>query len=158
MFVIGPSLIALGIPIGSGEWLLGPQAVGQYGLGWMIVVPAVAQTFYNVECARYIVGDGRGAGGRLGPGPARRAAPGPAVGVRRDSRVHRGRLGGVRGPYYPFMIVLLVPISIILHLAVPVTLVQSWANTSTWAPSSTRSCRCTSTAGCRARGTTCSWC
>ena len=28
-FVIGPSLIALGISIGSGEWLLGPQAIGR---------------------------------------------------------------------------------------------------------------------------------
>ena len=61
MFVIGPSLIALGISIGSGEWLLGPQAVGQYGfvgIGWVIVVSAVLQTFYNVECARYIVATG----------------------------------------------------------------------------------------------------
>src|SRR6202008_973221 len=36
-FVIGPSLIALGISIGSGEWLLGPSAVGEFGfvgVGW----------------------------------------------------------------------------------------------------------------------------
>ena len=61
MYVIGPSLIALGISIGSGEWLLGPQAVGQYGfvgVGWVIVVSALLQTFYNVECARYIVATG----------------------------------------------------------------------------------------------------
>jgi hypothetical protein len=61
MFVVGPSLIALGISIGSGEWLLGPQAVGQYGfvgVGWVIVVSAVLQTFYNVECARYVVATG----------------------------------------------------------------------------------------------------
>jgi hypothetical protein len=61
MFVVGPSLIALGISIGSGEWLLGPQAVGQYGfvgVGWVILVSAVLQTFYNVECARYVVATG----------------------------------------------------------------------------------------------------
>ena len=61
MYVVGPSLIALGISIGSGEWLLGPQAVGQYGfvgIGWVITVSAVLQTFYNVECARYIVATG----------------------------------------------------------------------------------------------------
>ncbi|MGQ0482101.1 MAG: Nramp family divalent metal transporter [Pseudonocardia sp.] len=60
-FVIGPSLIALGISIGSGEWLLGPQAVGQYGfvgVGWVIVVSALLQTFYNVECARYVMATG----------------------------------------------------------------------------------------------------
>jgi hypothetical protein len=61
MFAIGPSLIALGVSIGSGEWLLGPQAVGQFGfigIGWVITVSAVLQTFYNVECARYILATG----------------------------------------------------------------------------------------------------
>jgi hypothetical protein len=61
MYVVGPSLIALGISIGSGEWLLGPQAVGQYGfvgVGWVIVVSALLQTFYNVECSRYVVATG----------------------------------------------------------------------------------------------------
>lgn len=61
MFAIGPSLIALGVSIGSGEWLLGPQAVGQFGfvgIGWVITVSAVLQTFYNVECARYIIATG----------------------------------------------------------------------------------------------------
>src|ERR1700754_3558981 len=60
-YALGPSLIALGISIGSGEWLLGPQAVGQYGfvgVGWVIVVSAVLQTFYNVECSRYVVATG----------------------------------------------------------------------------------------------------
>jgi len=60
-FAIGPSLIALGISIGSGEWLLGPLSVGQYGfvgVGWIITVSAVLQTFYNVECARYVVATG----------------------------------------------------------------------------------------------------
>jgi hypothetical protein len=61
MYVIGPSLIALGISIGSGEWLLGPQAVGQFGfvgIGWVILVSALLQTFYNVECSRYILATG----------------------------------------------------------------------------------------------------
>jgi hypothetical protein len=61
MFAVGPSLIALGISIGSGEWLLGPQAVGQYGfvgVGWVILISAVLQTFYNVECSRYVVATG----------------------------------------------------------------------------------------------------
>src|SRR5215207_5506094 len=60
-FVIGPSLIALGISIGSGEWLLGPQAVGTYGfvgIGWVITVSAILQTFYNVEISRYVVATG----------------------------------------------------------------------------------------------------
>ena len=60
-FVIGPSLIALGISIGSGEWLLGPQAVGAFGfigIGWVITVSAILQTFYNVEVSRYVVATG----------------------------------------------------------------------------------------------------
>ncbi|OXM64352.1 Nramp family divalent metal transporter [Amycolatopsis thermalba] len=60
-FVIGPSLIALGISIGSGEWLLGPQAVGTFGfvgVGWVITVSALLQTFYNVEVSRYVVATG----------------------------------------------------------------------------------------------------
>lgn len=73
-FAVGPSLIALGISIGSGEWLLGPQAVGQYGfvgVGWVILVSAVLQTFYNVECSRYVVATGEApvvGWGRVPPG------------------------------------------------------------------------------------------
>jgi hypothetical protein len=74
MYAIGPSLIALGVSIGSGEWLLGPQAVGQYGfvgVGWVILISALLQTFYNVECSRYIVATGETATvgwGRVPPG------------------------------------------------------------------------------------------
>jgi hypothetical protein len=60
-YAVGPSLIALGISIGSGEWLLGPLSVGQYGfvgVGWIILVSALLQTFYNVECARYVMATG----------------------------------------------------------------------------------------------------
>jgi hypothetical protein len=60
-FVLGPSLIALGISIGSGEWLLGPLSVGQYGfvgVGWVITVSILLQTFYNIEHARYVLATG----------------------------------------------------------------------------------------------------
>jgi hypothetical protein len=60
-FAVGPSLIALGISIGSGEFLLGPQAVGTYGfvgVGWVITVSAILQTFYNIEISRYVVATG----------------------------------------------------------------------------------------------------
>lgn len=60
-FAIGPSLIVLGISIGSGEWLLGPLNVGKFGfvgVGWVILISALLQTFYNVECARYVVATG----------------------------------------------------------------------------------------------------
>jgi hypothetical protein len=60
-FVVGPSLIALGISIGSGEWLLGPRAVGEFGfvgVGWVILISAILQTFYNVESSRYVVATG----------------------------------------------------------------------------------------------------
>ncbi|MDI3341283.1 MAG: Nramp family divalent metal transporter [Sphaerobacter sp.] len=59
--VIGPSLIALGISIGSGEWLLAPLGVAGYGfvgIGWVILISAVLQTFYNMEIGRYIMATG----------------------------------------------------------------------------------------------------
>jgi len=59
--VIGPSLVALGLSIGSGEYLLGPLNVASYGfvgIGWVILVSAVLQTFYNVELARFTVATG----------------------------------------------------------------------------------------------------
>ncbi|MGI5213746.1 Nramp family divalent metal transporter [Plantactinospora sp. CA-290183] len=73
-YALGPSLIALGISIGSGEWLLGPQAVGQFGfvgVGWVILVSAILQTFYNVECSRYVLATGEApvvGWGRVPPG------------------------------------------------------------------------------------------
>jgi hypothetical protein len=60
-FVLGPSLIALGVSIGSGEWLLGPLNVGQYGfvgVGWVITISALLQVFYNIEIARYVMATG----------------------------------------------------------------------------------------------------
>lgn len=73
-YALGPSLIALGISIGSGEWLLGPQAVGQFGfvgVGWVILISAVLQTFYNVEITRYVMATGEApvvGWGRVPPG------------------------------------------------------------------------------------------
>src|SRR5574341_546559 len=48
-YVLGPSMIALGVSIGSGEWLLGPLGFAKYGflgIGWLITMAAVLQTFY----------------------------------------------------------------------------------------------------------------
>jgi len=59
--VIGPSLIALGISIGSGEWLLGPLNVSIYGfrgIGLVIFLSILLQTFYNIEIGRYIMATG----------------------------------------------------------------------------------------------------
>ncbi len=59
--VLGPSLIALGISIGSGEWLLGPLNVGTLGfvgIGWIILVSALLQVAYNIEISRYVVATG----------------------------------------------------------------------------------------------------
>ena len=74
LLVLGPSMIALGVSIGSGEWLLGPLAVGKYGfmgVGWIILASAVLQTFYNVEVGRFTVATGEVpvvAFGRVPPG------------------------------------------------------------------------------------------
>ncbi len=60
-YAVGPSLIALGAAIGSGEWLLGPLSVGKFGfigIGWIVTVSVLLQTIYNVEIARYIVATG----------------------------------------------------------------------------------------------------
>jgi hypothetical protein len=73
-FVIGPSLIALGVSIGSGEWLIGPLSIATYGFvgtGWVILISAILQTFYNVEVARFTVATGETpivAFGRTPPG------------------------------------------------------------------------------------------
>jgi hypothetical protein len=59
--VLGPSMIALGVSIGSGEWLLGPLGFGKYGfigLGFLVTISAILQTCYNVENARYTLATG----------------------------------------------------------------------------------------------------
>ena len=72
--VLGPSLIALGVSIGSGEWLIGPLTFGKYGfigVGWIVLVSAVLQVFYNVEITRFTMATGESpvtAFGRVPPG------------------------------------------------------------------------------------------
>src|SRR5207247_7502164 len=52
LYVLGPSMIALGISIGGGEWLVGPRTVGGaggvVGVGWVVVLCALLRVFYSV--------------------------------------------------------------------------------------------------------------
>jgi hypothetical protein len=73
--MIGPGTIALGVAIGSGEWLLGPAVTAQYGaaLLWVATVSIILQTIYNEEACRYTLYTGEPiyAGFmRTRPGPA----------------------------------------------------------------------------------------
>lgn len=53
--LIGPGIVMMGIQIGGGEWLLGPEITARYGGGlmWIATVAIVLQVFYNLECGRY---------------------------------------------------------------------------------------------------------
>lgn len=57
---IGPGVIALGVSIGSGEFLLGPAAFVKYGLSllWIVGVAALLQTLLNLELMRYTMATG----------------------------------------------------------------------------------------------------
>ena len=57
---IGPGVIALGVSIGSGEFLLGPAVFVKYGLSllWVVGVAAFLQTLLNVELMRYTMATG----------------------------------------------------------------------------------------------------
>lgn len=72
--VIGPSLIALGLSVGSGEWLLAPLAIGTegwVGIGFVALISILLQAFYNVEIGRYVVATGEVPSlgfGRIPPG------------------------------------------------------------------------------------------
>jgi hypothetical protein len=72
--VVGPSLIALGLSIGSGEWLLAPLAIGTYGwigIGFVAFVSIILQAFYNMEIGRYVMATGEVPSigfGRIPPG------------------------------------------------------------------------------------------
>jgi hypothetical protein len=72
--VIGPSVIALGLSIGSGEWLLAPLAIGEggwVGVGFVALLSILLQAFYNVEIGRYVVATGEVPSigfGRIPPG------------------------------------------------------------------------------------------
>ncbi len=52
---IGPGIVMMGIQIGGGEWLFGPEITARYGGGlmWIASVAIVLQVFYNIECGRY---------------------------------------------------------------------------------------------------------
>lgn len=52
---VGPGVIALGIAIGSGEWLLGPSIIVRYGpaLLWITTLAVLLQVILNLEMARY---------------------------------------------------------------------------------------------------------
>ena len=52
---IGPGIVMMGIQIGGGEWLFGPEVTAKYGGGlmWIATVAIVLQVFYNLECGRY---------------------------------------------------------------------------------------------------------
>jgi hypothetical protein len=47
----------MGVQIGGGEWLFGPEITNRYGgaLMWIAIaiVAIVLQVFYNIECGRY---------------------------------------------------------------------------------------------------------
>jgi hypothetical protein len=74
MMVIGPGTIALSMSIGSGEWLMGPAAIVQFGpaLLWITTVAVFTQLIFNQECARYVMFTGETAFSgfmRTSPGP-----------------------------------------------------------------------------------------
>ena len=52
---VGPGIVMMGIQIGGGEWLLGPEVTARYGGGlmWIATVAILLQVFYNLECGRY---------------------------------------------------------------------------------------------------------
>jgi hypothetical protein len=57
---IGPGIVMMGIQIGGGEWLLGPEITTRYGGGlmWIATIAILLQVFYNLECARYALYSG----------------------------------------------------------------------------------------------------
>ncbi len=74
LMVIGPGTIALSMSIGSGEWLMGPAAIVQFGpaLLWITTVAVFTQLIFNQEFARYVMYTGETAFSgfmRTSPGP-----------------------------------------------------------------------------------------
>src|SRR5512138_1490148 len=57
---VGPGVIALGVSIGSGEFLLGPAAFVQHGLSllWVVLIAIALQTIFNTEVVRYTLATG----------------------------------------------------------------------------------------------------
>jgi hypothetical protein len=72
--VLGPALIALGLSVGSGEWILAPLAIGTegwVGIGFVALISILLQTLYNLEIGRYVVATGEVPSlgfGRIPPG------------------------------------------------------------------------------------------
>jgi hypothetical protein len=58
--VVGPGVIALGVSIGSGEFLLGPAAFVQHGFSllWIVLIAIAFQTIFNTEVLRYTLATG----------------------------------------------------------------------------------------------------
>ncbi|MEM1777303.1 MAG: Nramp family divalent metal transporter, partial [Acidilobaceae archaeon] len=56
----GPAVIALGVSIGSGEFLIGPSVAIETGLGlaWLVLIGAFLQTIYLYSWVRLIVAYG----------------------------------------------------------------------------------------------------
>jgi hypothetical protein len=52
---VGPGIVMIGIQVGGGEWLLGPDITMKYGGGlmWIATIAIILQVFYNLECGRY---------------------------------------------------------------------------------------------------------
>ena len=52
---IGPGIVMMGVQIGGGEWLFGPEITAKYGGGlmWIATIAIILQVFYNLECGRY---------------------------------------------------------------------------------------------------------
>jgi hypothetical protein len=57
---VGPGVIALGVSIGSGEFLLGPPRFVQHGFSllWVVLIAIVFQTIFNTEVMRYTLATG----------------------------------------------------------------------------------------------------
>jgi hypothetical protein len=58
--MIGPAIVMMGMQIGGGEWLLGPEVTAKYGGGlmWLATIAILLQVFYNMECGRYALYSG----------------------------------------------------------------------------------------------------
>jgi hypothetical protein len=52
---IGPGIVMMGVQIGGGEWLFGPEITARFGGGlmWLATLAIVLQVFYNLEVGRY---------------------------------------------------------------------------------------------------------
>lgn len=53
--LLGPGIVMMGVQIGGGEWLFGPEITARYGgaLMWLATIAIVLQVFYNLEVGRY---------------------------------------------------------------------------------------------------------